>query len=76
LIDDLAFHNTTCRRDRDLVLVPLGGGPLAAGLVPEDRYSHGGYRDGDDEHDEKHEHDVDERSRIDLHHRLTVVLAA
>ena len=30
----------------------------------------------DDEHDEKHQHDVDKRRRVHFHHRAAIVLAA
>src|SRR5208282_3003809 len=30
------------------------------------------HRNGDDEHDEQHQHDVDQRRRVDVHHYLVL----
>ena len=64
-------HRATLRDD-DLVLDRIDRRRRLVALVLRQVELHrmGLRRDGDDEHDEKHQHDVDQRRRVDIHHRL------
>ena len=67
--------NTTPLIDVMLVLIimRIGGGRRRAGQV--ERHLVGRHRDGDDEHDQQHQHHVDQGGRVDVTQRGIVIAA-
>lgn len=51
----------------------LTSGGVAAGEGRSMSTAWCGHRDGDDEHDEQNEHDVDKRRRVHFHHRFAII---